>query len=88
MKKPIIFAGLIAVLAAFWASANPDGLDKVSESLGFAARVIERHSLMTDYALPFLPAGPVSTAAAGMIGILIVFGLVSGLRFFFRAHDS
>ncbi|MBN3033495.1 MAG: PDGLE domain-containing protein [Candidatus Saganbacteria bacterium] len=80
MKKIVMLSGLIAALAAFWASAHPDGLDKVSETLGFAARAVERQSFMTDYALPFLPAGPISTALAGLIGISILLGIFGGVK--------
>ena len=34
MRKIILLSILIATLAAFFASSNPDGLEKVAESLG------------------------------------------------------
>ncbi|MDD5593576.1 MAG: PDGLE domain-containing protein [Candidatus Margulisbacteria bacterium] len=83
MKKIFLLAGLIVVLAAFWASSHPDGLNKVAETLGFAGKAVEHQTLMTGYSLPFLPAGPASTAATGVIGVLFLFGLFSGVRLFF-----
>ena len=62
----------------------PDGLDKVADKLGFADKAVPHHSLMANYSFPFLPAGPISTIAATLIGILIVFSLISGLKFFLR----
>ena len=61
----------------------PDGLDKVADKLGFADKAVPHHSLMANYALPFLPAGLISTAVAGLIGILLVFALISGLKLLF-----
>jgi cobalt/nickel transport protein len=86
MKKVLLLAGGISVAAAFWASTHPDGLDKVAETFGFAHKAVEHQTLMTGYALPFLPAGPISTAVAGMFGVLIVFSLISGLKLLFRAR--
>ena len=82
MKRTILLAGFISLAAAFWASTHPDGLDKVAETFGFAHKAVEHQGLMAGYALPFLPAGPISTAIAGMIGVLVVFSLISGLKFF------
>lgn len=84
MKKIIFLAGFIAVLAAFWASTHPDGLDKVAETFSFAGTAVEHQTLMTGYSLPFLPAGPISTAAAGLIGVLVVYALIYGLKIFFQ----
>jgi hypothetical protein len=86
MKKLLLLSASIAGLAALWASTHPDGLDKVAETFGFANKAVEHQTLMTGYAIPFLPAGPISTAAAGMIGVLVVFSLISGLKLLFRAH--
>jgi len=71
MKKLFFISIAIAVLAAFFASANPDGLDSVSEKLGFAGKGVERTAPMTDYSIGFLPKGGVSTAVAGTAGVLI-----------------
>jgi len=75
MKKVLILTGIITVLAAFFASGSPDGLDKTSEVLGFAQKGIERHSLMTGYAIPFISNAPLSTALAGIVGCCLVFGV-------------
>jgi len=86
MKKIIFLAILIAALAAFFASSHPDGLDKVAESFGFAEKAIDHPAFMTGYSLPFLPAGHISTAAAGIIGVLFFLGLFQGIKIFFSAR--
>jgi len=75
MKKLLLISLLLVVLAAFFASTHPDGLDKTAEKLGFAGKGTERHSLFTGYAVPFLPEGVISTALAGTAGVMIVAGL-------------
>lgn len=72
--KIIFWALAIAVLAAFFASKYPDGLDKVSKNLGFGNKGISRTALMTDYQIPFIKQEYISTAAAGVAGTLLIFG--------------
>lgn len=43
MRKIILLAILIAILAFFFASAHPDGLEKVAENLGFINLAVERN---------------------------------------------
>ena len=74
MKKIIYISIVVAILAAFFASSNPDGLDFVSERFGFASSSIEHQAPMSDYSIPFLPKGAVSTSFAGIAGILIIIG--------------
>lgn len=75
MKKVFWTAIAIAFLAAFFASTNPDGLDFVSEKLGFGNKGIERKAVMTGYSFPFLQKSGISTAAAGAAGVLITFAV-------------
>jgi len=71
MKKLFWISLLIAVLAAFFASTCPDGLDFISEKFGFAGKGVEHSALMYGYSLNFLPEGCISTALAGIAGVLI-----------------
>lgn len=73
MKKLFGITIVIAILAAFFASANPDGFDFISEKFGFAEKGQERTAPMTDYSVGFLPEGGISTSTAGIAGILITF---------------
>lgn len=75
MKKLFWITIVIASLAAFFASTNPDGLDFVSEKLGFADKGQEHSAPMAGYKIPFLPGGGTSTALAGIVGIFIVLAL-------------
>jgi cobalt/nickel transport protein len=75
MKKIILLSTVIVIMAAFFASANPDGLEKVAERLGFVDRGVERASIMTDYAVPGVKNERVSTSFAGIAGIFITLGI-------------
>ena len=92
MKKKLFyslsFSALVAVAASFWASTSPDGLDKVSELLGFGTRGVERTAVMTDYSVPFISISQLSTVAAGVLGILIVFGIFSIMALIFHSPKS
>jgi cobalt/nickel transport system permease protein len=72
-------AVLVAVLSPL-ASANPDGLERVAEDLGFINTGLDApYSLIPDYTLPILGETPVSTILAGLIGVLIVAVLTIGV---------
>ncbi|MFH1347946.1 MAG: PDGLE domain-containing protein [Candidatus Margulisiibacteriota bacterium] len=78
MRNIILLSIMIAISAAFFASANPDGLEKVAETLGFIEKGAERTSLMTDYTIPFVAQEGMSTSIAGILGIFITLGLFWG----------
>jgi len=75
MKKLFLVSVVIAILAAFFASANPDGLDFISEKFAFAEKGQAGAALMAGYSLKFLPEGGVSTSVAGIAGVLIALGI-------------
>jgi uncharacterized membrane protein YtjA (UPF0391 family) len=75
MKKAFLFVLAVAVIAAFFASGSPDGLEMVAGNLGFIEAAAERESLMTDYSVSALPEGGISTASAGVAGVLITFSV-------------
>lgn len=78
MKKVLLLSTLTAALAAFFASSHPDGLEKVAEKLGFMGKGLARHSLMTDYMIPFISHPTLSTTLAGICGVIIIFTLFWG----------
>ena len=88
MKKRILIAVLIAVLAAFFASRNPDGLDKVSNVLGFAESAKENVAVMKDYEINILGQNKISSAIAGVIGVFVVFGIFEIVYFLLRQKRS
>ena len=65
----------VAVLLAPFASELPDGLERVAESLGFLKRGTSKvTSPLPDYQIPGLRGG-ISTSMAGVVGVLVTFGL-------------
>ena len=88
MRNIILLSIMIAILAAFFASANPDGLEKVAETLGFIEKGAERTSLMTDYTVPIISHEGISTSLAGILGIFITLGLFWGIALAFKRRQA
>jgi cobalt/nickel transport protein len=73
----LVLALAVAGLLSPWASPWPDGLERVAERLGFRARASEKPALaapLPGYHVPAAGETGWSTAAAGVIGTLVVFG--------------
>jgi hypothetical protein len=73
----IVSFGLALFVAPF-ACDWPDGLEKVAATLGFEHAAAEQPvvaSPMPDYALPGIGSPVVATALAGVVGVVVVFGL-------------
>jgi PDGLE domain len=69
-------AVLVVIAAAFLASGDPDGLERVAEDTGFLdAAEGSPFALIADYVFPGLD-GPLATIVAGVIGVAVLFGLV------------
>jgi len=72
----LVIAALVVVVLAPLASADPDGLDRVAGDHGFVESARDAlYSIIPDYTVPGVD-GNVSTILAGLIGIVIVFGLM------------
>jgi hypothetical protein len=72
----LVIAGLVVVILAPLASADPDGLERVAADHGFLDTAREAlYSIIPDYQVPGLE-GNASTIAAGLIGVVIVFGVM------------
>jgi LPXTG-motif cell wall-anchored protein len=73
--KPRLLLGLavvaIAIAAALWASASPDGLERVMATLGIGSH--EQTAPLADYDLP--AAGSAGPVLAGLLGVLAVAAL-------------
>lgn len=74
-------AGLAVALAVTllspFASADPDGLERVAGDIGFLSLGQDApYTMLPDYTIPFLGETPLSTILAGIVGALIVFGLL------------
>jgi hypothetical protein len=72
----LVIAVVVVVAAAFFASGDPDGLERVAENLGFGdAAEGSPFSIIADYVFPGLD-GPLATVAAGIVGVAILFVLL------------
>lgn len=78
MKRVLIAGGVIALLLAavvsYYASSQPDGLNKVAEDHGIAAQEQDSataRSPLADYAVSGLDNERLSTAAAGVVGVAV-----------------
>jgi cobalt/nickel transport system permease protein len=67
---------LVVVLLSPFASASPDGLERVAKDMGFlkAGQAAPFH-IIPDYTIPFLGSTPLSTILAGALGVIIVLGV-------------
>jgi cobalt/nickel transport system permease protein len=64
---------LLVVLISPFASADPDGLERVAEDLGFIGSGLDApYSIIPDYTIPFLGETALSTILAGVVGIIVV----------------
>lgn len=62
-------AALLVVFLAPFASANPDGLERVAQDIGFMERSLDApYQILPDYTIPGLPEGALSTILAGIVG--------------------
>ena len=70
-----IAAAVVVVLAPL-ASSDPDGLERVAQDQGFLETARDAvYSIIPDYTVPGID-GNLSTILAGLIGVVIVFGLM------------
>ena len=71
------FIALLVVLISPFASADPDGLERVAEDLGFLETGQSApFSIIPDYTIPFLGETSFSTVLAGLVGIVVVAAIV------------
>jgi cobalt/nickel transport system permease protein len=72
-----VLISLAVVLLSPFASADPDGLERVAGDLGFLSKGAQApYQIMPDYTLPFLGNTPVSTILAGAIGAFVVGAII------------
>ncbi len=68
------FAVLLAGVGFLIASASPDGLQRIGIQMGLAAKS-SFHAPLADYRLPFWSYDWFRRAAAGLLGLVMVFGV-------------
>ena len=68
----------VALLAPL-ASGSPDGLERVAEDQGFIDNAKDApYSVIADYVMPGVENEAVATIIAGIIGVTVVYLLLSG----------
>lgn len=76
---------LLSPLASPW----PDGLERVAEDYGFIDRAVDPfYEIVPDYVLPGVPSEGLATIMAGVIGVLMVFGLAAGAGYVLRRRGT
>jgi cobalt/nickel transport system permease protein len=76
---------LIVVLLAPLASADPDGLERVAQDIGFIDQSADApYQALPDYTIPLLGEGGGSTIVAGIVGVLVVAGVALGAGYVAR----
>ena len=72
----LAIAALVVIVLAPLASGDPDGLERVATDQGFIETAQDAaYSIIPDYTVPGIE-GSVSTILAGLIGVVVVFGVV------------
>ncbi len=77
----LVIAFAVALLASIFASAFPDGLEKVAETLGFIETAEDTPGFMPDYMMPGIKSEIWATIIAGIIGTALMFLLFLGAAY-------
>jgi cobalt/nickel transport protein len=80
MKKFVVIMLALSLVTAgglsWFASAHPDGLEKVAQKLGFAEKAgVPSYTMLPDYTIPG-HTGFLYNGLAGIIGVAVTFGIV------------
>jgi cobalt/nickel transport system permease protein len=80
---------LAVVLLAPVASADPDGLERVAEDIGFLEQATDApYAVLPDYTIPVLGESGPSTIVAGIVGALVVAGVAVGAGYAARRQRA
>jgi cobalt/nickel transport protein len=74
----LVVSLIVAAVVSAWASAHPDGLEHVAQTLGFAGSAqgsVTSGSPLADYSAPGVEDARLSGGLAGVLGVAVV-GLV------------
>ena len=95
-QKSFLIAGFIASLflagvVSFYASSNPDGLEKVAEDIGFI-ETAEDHTYaegaLADYGVKGVDNARLSTGLAGVIGVVATGVISTGIFMLVRRKSG
>ena len=78
----------IAAVLAPWASKLPDGLESVAKALNLALPATAAAAPMQDYSISAISSPMLATAAAGVLGVVIVFALACGWELLLKIRTS
>ena len=85
----VLVVALFLALLSPLASSSPDGLERVAENKGFMETAQEAaFEIIPDYAMPMVGNEAVATILAGIIGVLMLFGIVCGLARLLKAKGE
>lgn len=87
----LVAALLMAGVVSFYASSDPDGLNRVAEDEGFASTESEHASAdspLSDYAVAGVEDERLSGGLAGVAGVVVVLLLTGGIAYAVRRRSS
>lgn len=87
----LLVALVLAGLVSFYAASTPDGLTKVSQDKGFAGTETSHatgDSPLAGYGVSFIDDDRASVGVAGVIGVLVVLGLGTGVTYLVRRRSD
>ena len=86
----VVVALLLAGIVSFYAASTPDGLTKVSDEQGFAETETDHataDSPFAGYGASFVGDDRASVGVAGVVGVLVVLGLGTGVTYLVRRRE-
>lgn len=86
-----VVALILAGIVSFYAASSPDGLTKVSEDEGFASSQTAHDAEdgpFAGYGASFIDDDRLSGGVAGVVGVLVVLGLGTGLTYAVRRRSA
>ena len=84
----LAIAAVVAASSAWLASGSPDGLERVAEDKEFIETAKDPgYEILPDYTIPGID-GEVSTALAGVVGVLVMLGIGLGAGHLLRRRDG
>lgn len=87
----LVAALLVAGVGSYYASVDPDGLERVAEQVGFADRAEDSPAAdgpFADYSTRGVPDARLGGGLAGVVGALVVLALAFGLFRVLRRRDG
>jgi cobalt/nickel transport protein len=95
-QKTFLISGFVASLflagvVSFYASSNPDGLEKVAGDIGFIETAKEHSNadgVLADYGVKGIDNARLSTGAAGVIGVIATGVISTGLFMMVRRKSG